>query len=209
MADILPPAPVDAPFGSYNWADWYKKVRDAINNAGSVSWASVTGKPTTLVGYGITDAVSVSRQISTTAPLTGGGTLASDLSLAISSFTGSVPGAVPTSLGGTTNFLRADGGWAAPGGGGGGTTWTEVEIDFGSTPVYETSFVVVDALVLGTTNKVVVLPCGKAATDRTADDWLWDGGMFAANPAVGSFTCYATFFPGPIVGKRKIQYSVG
>lgn len=32
MADILPPAPIDAPFASYNWVDWYKKVRDAINS---------------------------------------------------------------------------------------------------------------------------------------------------------------------------------
>lgn len=59
MADILPPAPVDAPFGSYNWADWYKKVRDAINAAETIAWASVTGTPTTLVGYGITDGVSL------------------------------------------------------------------------------------------------------------------------------------------------------
>lgn len=43
MADILPPAPVDAPFASYNWADWYKKVRDAINAAGNVSHNTLTG----------------------------------------------------------------------------------------------------------------------------------------------------------------------
>lgn len=56
MADILPPAPVDAPFGSYNWADWYKKVRDAINSATTIAWSAVTGTPTTIAGYGITDA---------------------------------------------------------------------------------------------------------------------------------------------------------
>ena len=56
MADILPPAPIDAPFTSYNWADWYKKVRDAINNATTVAWSIITGTPTTLAGYGITDA---------------------------------------------------------------------------------------------------------------------------------------------------------
>ena len=53
MADILPPAPVDAPFGSYNWADWYKKVRDAINSATTVAWTVITGTPTTMAGYGI------------------------------------------------------------------------------------------------------------------------------------------------------------
>ena len=56
MPDILPPAPVDAPFGSYNWTDWYKKVRDAINAAETISWAAITGTPTTLSGYGITNA---------------------------------------------------------------------------------------------------------------------------------------------------------
>lgn len=34
-------------------------------------------------------------------------------------FAGSAAGLVPTSAGGTTNYLRADGGWAAPAGGGG------------------------------------------------------------------------------------------
>lgn len=54
MADVLPPAPVDAPFGSYNWADWYKKVRDAINNATSIAWGIITDTPTTMAGYGVT-----------------------------------------------------------------------------------------------------------------------------------------------------------
>lgn len=35
-------------------------------------------------------------------------------------FTAALQGLVPPSGGGTTNFLRADGSWAAPGGGGGG-----------------------------------------------------------------------------------------
>lgn len=60
MADILPPAPVDAPFGSYGWTDWYKKVRDAINAAASVAWTSITGTPTSLSGYGIVDAQNTS-----------------------------------------------------------------------------------------------------------------------------------------------------
>jgi hypothetical protein len=38
----------------------------------------------------------------------------------LDSFAGSVKGLVPVSVGGTTNFLRADGVWAAPAGGGGG-----------------------------------------------------------------------------------------
>lgn len=56
MADIIPPAPVDAPFGAYNWADWYEKVRRQINQATTIAWSIVTGTPTTIAGYGITDA---------------------------------------------------------------------------------------------------------------------------------------------------------
>jgi hypothetical protein len=57
MAVIVPPAPIDNPnFTSYTWVDWYQKVRNAINEAQIVNWSAITGKPTTIVGFGITDA---------------------------------------------------------------------------------------------------------------------------------------------------------
>lgn len=90
---------------------------------------------------------------------------------------------------------------------GSAATWTEVEIDFGSTPAYDAQFTVVDAAVTGA-SKIIILPTGKAATGRTADDWQWDGLTLAATPASGSFTLYALAHPGPVVGKRKVQYSV-
>lgn len=92
--------------------------------------------------------------------------------------------------------------------GGAGASWVEVEIDFGPTPVYGAEFTITDAAITSA-SKVQLLPCGKAATGRTADDWAWDGAAFAANPGTGSATCYAQFLPGPIVGRRKVQYSVG
>jgi len=92
--------------------------------------------------------------------------------------------------------------------GGSGATWTETEVDFGSSPVYTATFTITDASITSL-SKVQVLPCGKAATGRTADDWSWDGATFAANPGSGSATCYAVFTPGPIVGRRKVQYSIG
>ena len=92
--------------------------------------------------------------------------------------------------------------------GGGGGSWTEVEVDFGSVPVYEATFTITDAAITSSAVKMAIIPCGKAATGRTADDWQWDGGTFAANPGAGSAECYAAFFPGPIVGKRKLQYQV-
>jgi len=60
VPDVLPPAPIDAPFASYNWTDWYRKVRDAINQSTSLAWSAITGTPTTLSGYGITDAQNIS-----------------------------------------------------------------------------------------------------------------------------------------------------
>lgn len=58
------------------------------------AWTSVTGKPTTVATSGLTDAVASSRTISTTAPLTGGGDLSANRTLAISTATTSAIGAV-------------------------------------------------------------------------------------------------------------------
>jgi hypothetical protein len=41
MALVLPPAPIDAPFGSYNWADWYEKVRRLINDVTIIAWSQI------------------------------------------------------------------------------------------------------------------------------------------------------------------------
>jgi hypothetical protein len=46
----------------------------------------------------------------------------------LDTFTSSLKGLAPASGGGTTNFLRADGTWAAPGGGGGSGTVTDVSV---------------------------------------------------------------------------------
>jgi hypothetical protein len=42
MADLVPPIPIDAPFASYNWVDWYQKVRRAINEAQNLKWSQFT-----------------------------------------------------------------------------------------------------------------------------------------------------------------------
>lgn len=60
--------------------------------------------------------VPTTRTVGTTAPLTGGGVLSGDLTLAVNTFGDAQAGVVPLSGGGTANFLRADGSWAAPGG---------------------------------------------------------------------------------------------
>jgi hypothetical protein len=69
--------------------------------------------------------VPTSRTINTSAPLAGGGDLTADRTLTISTFASGARGVVPASGGGTVNFLRADGTWAAPAGGGGGGGYPE------------------------------------------------------------------------------------
>jgi hypothetical protein len=61
-----------------------------------------------------TGGVPTSRNINTTSPLTGGGNLSADLTLAINTFSSGASGVVPASGGGTTKFLRADGTWDVP-----------------------------------------------------------------------------------------------
>jgi len=68
MSNKLPPPPLDAPFGAYGWNDWYRKVRDIINEDVTIPFASITDKPTTLAGYGITDPVVVMAGGNVTTP---------------------------------------------------------------------------------------------------------------------------------------------
>jgi hypothetical protein len=96
----------------------------------------------------------------------------------------------------------------ASSGGSAGATWTEVEIDFGTTPQYSTTFTITDAAV-SSTSKVAVTSSGKIATGRAGDDWAWDAIMFSALPGTGNFTLTAFALPGPVAGKRKIQYQIG
>jgi len=96
----------------------------------------------------------------------------------------------------------------ASGGGGGSVTWTEAEVDFGSTPKFDASFTIIDALVTAS-SKITAIPSGNAGTGRTSDDWQWDGIVMAATPSTGQFTLYCYALPGPVVGPRKIQYSIG
>lgn len=57
MANKLPPLPVGVAPGSGYWNDWYEKLRTLINSfAAGFPFSSITNLPTTLSGYGITDA---------------------------------------------------------------------------------------------------------------------------------------------------------
>jgi hypothetical protein len=194
---------------------------EGVTQSTTVTTLNFTGAGVTASGSGAVATINVpsggggvptSRTISTAAPLSGGGDLSADRTITTSMNTNRLIGrgtagsgvmeeitlGANLSLSGTT--LNATGG-------GGSAVWTELDVDFGAKPVYDAQFTITDAGI-SASSKVVVMPSGKASTGRTADDWRWDGAVFAANPASGSATCYATFLPGPIVGFRKLQYQV-
>lgn len=56
---------------------------DAADSADAVAWSGVTGTPTTVSGYGITDAVPTTRTITAGTGLTGGGDLSDNRTLAL------------------------------------------------------------------------------------------------------------------------------
>ena len=85
---------------------------------------------------------------------------------------------------------------------------TEVEIDLGSLPVYSKSFSVTAASCTPATN-ILVCPSASPATDRGSDDNLWDGLILSALAGTGSFTLHVIAVPGPVSGKRNINYQFG
>ena len=77
--------------------------------------SNVTG---TVTSVGVSSSGTYAGAITVgSTPVTTSGTI----TLTPNLFTSSTPGIVPLSGGGTTNYLRADGTWAAPSGGGGGS----------------------------------------------------------------------------------------
>ncbi len=211
----LPPVPDDLTMDP-RWRAWFRQLYVYLTAASSGGGGTV---PNT-------------RTVNTTAPLAGGGALSADRTLSLTA--GGVTYAFIQDVSATDKVL----GRASPGAGdveeidctpfartllddpdaataratlgisGGSAAWTEYEIDFGSTPVYDATFTVVDAAVSATT-EVAVVQSGATATSRAAGDALFDSVAYAAVPAAGQFTLYALATPGPVVGKRKILYQVG
>ena len=95
------------------------------------AWSTISGTPTTLTGYGISDAQPLDSDLTSIAALTTTTYGRSQLALAdaaadtaqLNAFSSSLKGLAPASGGGTANFLRADGTWATPAGGGDAFRW--------------------------------------------------------------------------------------
>jgi hypothetical protein len=83
-----------------------------------------------------------------------------ELTALINDFTSTLSGAAPASGGGTTNFLRADGPWAAPPGGSGSLELTDGTTDLTSV----TKITVTDMTVGGTAGAATLIPADTAVT---------------------------------------------
>ncbi len=86
-----------------------------------------------------------------------------------------------------------------------GVSITEVEIDFGSSPMWSKSFTIIDGNV-SPSSKLVATQSGSAATGRDADENEMDALILNCKPGSGQFTMNAFAFPGPVSGKYKINY---
>jgi hypothetical protein len=59
----IPPQPVGVLPGSGYWNDWIEKIRTIVNSLlVALDWNVIVNKPTTLVGYGITDAQPIAQK---------------------------------------------------------------------------------------------------------------------------------------------------
>jgi len=83
----------------------------------------------------------------------------------------------------------------------------EVEVDFGTKPRWDKNFTITDASI-SVASKVIAVQSGKTATGRLPGDAQWDAINCAVLPGVGQATLFCTASPGPVVGKRIIQYEV-
>lgn len=79
---------------------------------------NTTGTGVLSIAVAGTDYLVGNQTITLSGDASGSG--ATSITVTIPTFAGSAKGLVPVSLGGTTNFLRADGAWAAPPSGSGG-----------------------------------------------------------------------------------------
>jgi hypothetical protein len=88
-----------------------------------------------------------------------------------------------------------------------GSTVTTAEIDFGTEPQWSMEFAIDDPNI-DSTMRVVVSQSSATATDRIGNDTAWDQLLLAGTTTAGQVLVTALAVPGPVVGKRVIQYQI-
>lgn len=107
--------------------------------------------------------------------------------------------------GGTATFLRADGAFASPTA---SASISQTEIDFGTTPVAEASFLITDAAV-SAASRIIGTVAYVAPTGKDLDELEMDGLDLKFAPGSGQFTLYARGLDGYVADKFLVNYSVG
>jgi hypothetical protein len=126
-------------------------------------------------------------------------------------FTSGAKGLAPASGGGSTNFLRADGTWAAPSGGGGATTLTTVEKNLGSNPRRSGRFTItgLSGLTIGKPVSISQAVAPYTNKGTRADEAEMDGLIVnAVVTAVDTITAYWNSATR-VRGNFKFNYFVG
>ncbi len=90
----------------------------------------------------------------------------------------------------------------------GQTNIKQTEIDFGTTPVSEASFLITDADVL-VGSQLIGSVAYEAPTGKELDELEMDGLDLKFAPGVGQFTLYAGGLDGYIADKFKVNYLIG
>jgi len=122
-----------------------------------------------------------------------------------------VNGVTLTTAGGTTNFLRADGTYAAPPGGGGGPVYTQVEVDLGKPWKHSGKFTITGAgLTIGKPVELfqaAAVYTGKGTTipDEASMDAVTATGVVTSAVLITCYWCS----PTRVGGNRKFNYLVG
>ncbi len=93
-------------------------------------------------------------------------------------------------------------------GGSGVTNIKQTEIDFGTTPVSEASFLITDADVL-VGSQLIGNVAYEAPTGKDLDELEMDGLDLKFAPGAGQFTLYARGLDGYVADRFKINYLVG
>lgn len=167
----------------------YLTANQTITLSGNVTGSGTTSITTTIANNVVTNAmlaqIATARIRGRVTAGTGNvedltGTQATTL---LDSFAGSAKGLVPVSVGGTTNFLRADGAWAAPPGGGGGSpAGSNTQIQYNNGGAFGASANLTwdgnNLTVLSGNTNGIVINCTNTGSpaDQTRLSWKHNGG---------------------------------
>ncbi len=99
-----------------------------------------------------------------------------DATTILNVFTAALKGLAPASGGGTSNFLRADGTWAAPPGGSGSAGSCVVDVDFGAAiSSTEATTTVTGQAWVTASSRILVSASGESTADHDPEDALIEG----------------------------------